>query len=241
LNWRSSIVLTRHLRCHAPAVDIGPLNGPSVDDSTFRVDIKIATRRPRIAIRQKGTARCVQDEAGEEYRMSELVPAVSKRDHILGPLDAPIVLVEYGDYQCPHCKAAYPNVKAIQVELGDRLCFAYRHFPLIEIHPLAEPAAEAAEAADAQGRFWEMHDMLFLHSPALDLAHLVTFATKIGLGMDLFLRELRSHHYLPRVQADLASGVRSGVYGTPTFFINGIRHQGGYDLESLLDALRVAP
>ncbi|MCU1272693.1 MAG: Periplasmic thiol:disulfide interchange protein DsbA [Bryobacterales bacterium] len=172
--------------------------------------------------------------------MVELILPVSERDHIQGPLNAAVTLLEYGDYECPHCTAAYPVIKAIQEGLGDELCFAYRHFPLIQIHPHAEPAAEAAEAAAARGRFWEMHDMLFENSPNLGVQDLVRYAEEIGIEADRFVSELRGHLYLPRIQVDMESGLRSGVKGTPTFFINGVRHRGGYDMESLLQALRVA-
>jgi protein-disulfide isomerase len=175
------------------------------------------------------TARSVRD----------LVLPVSTSDHFEGSLDAPIILLEYGDYECPHCTAAHPAVKEIQAELAHRLCFAYRHFPLVEIHPYAEPAAEAAEAASGQGRFWAMHDTLFEHSPALDYPDLVRYAARIGLDLVWFRREMERRHYLPCVQEDMESGVASGVRGTPTFFINGVRHEGGYDLSSLLTALRV--
>lgn len=171
--------------------------------------------------------------------MNQLTP-VSKSDHIQGSLDAPVIMVEYGDYECPHCKAAYPNVKAIQIEFGDDLCFVYRHFPLVEIHPHAESAAESAEVAGAQGRFWEMHDMLFQNSPAIETPQLLVYAEQIGLDLERFSRELRAHKYLGRVRRDIESGVLSGVRGTPTFFINGIKHEGGYDLASLVQALNVA-
>jgi len=172
--------------------------------------------------------------------MAELALPVSDRDHVQGFVGAPVTLVEYGDYECPHCTAAYPFVKVVQAEFVDDLCFAYRHFPLIQIHPYAEPAAEAAEAAGAQDRFWEMHDELFQHSPDLDYPHLSAYAELIGLDVGRFRRDLRSHHYQPRIIDDLESGLQSGVKGTPTFFINGIRHQGGYDLPSLVAAIKVA-
>jgi protein-disulfide isomerase len=172
--------------------------------------------------------------------MLELILPVTERDHIQGSLDAPVTLLEYGDYECPHCTAAYLVVKTIQEGLGDELRFAYRHFPLIRIHPHAEPAAEAAEAAGARGRFWEMHAMLYENSPNLSGPELLSYAEQIGLEADRFVSELRAHRYIPRIQADMESGLRSGVKGTPTFFINGIRHRGGYDLQSLLQALRAA-
>jgi protein-disulfide isomerase len=171
--------------------------------------------------------------------MNKLTSPVSDRDHRQGPLDAPVVMVEYGDYECPHCKAAASNVNMTLAELGDRICFVYRHFPLIEIHPQAELAAEAAESAGAQNRFWQMHDKLFQYSPALDELHVMKYAHSVKLNMDRFSQDLMTHRHLPRVVADMESGVQSGVQGTPTFFINGIRHRGGYDLASLIDAVRV--
>jgi protein-disulfide isomerase len=171
--------------------------------------------------------------------MSELIPPVSRRDHVQGSLDAPLILVEYGDYECPHCKAAAPNVKIVQAELGDQLAFVFRHFPLIEIHRFAELAAEAAEAAGAQGRFWEMHDELFKHSPALAPNQLLVYARHIGLDVERFREELRRHLHLPRIQEDLDSGARSGVTGTPTFFMNGIRYRGPYDALSLIEGMKL--
>jgi protein-disulfide isomerase len=171
--------------------------------------------------------------------MSELTTPVSERDHMQGKIDAEFVLVEYGDYECPHCAAAYPVVKALQAALGQRLCFVYRHFPLIEIHPHAEQSAEAAEAAGAQNHFWKMHATLYENSPVLDYKHLVAYAQMADLDVARFTLDLRHRRHLLRVHEDMRSGVQSGVRGTPTFFINGVRHQGGYDLESLMDALQV--
>jgi protein-disulfide isomerase len=172
--------------------------------------------------------------------MSRLEPPVNPQDHMQGPPDAELVLVEFGDYECPHCKAVYPVVKAIQAELGQQLCFVYRHFPLVEIHPHALLAAEAAEEAGAQGRFWRMHDTLFRNSPALSLEDLVAYAEDIELDSEQFVESLQTRRHLPRVQENVQSGLISGVRGTPTFFINGVRHQGGYDPASLLEVLRVA-
>ena len=172
--------------------------------------------------------------------MDRLTVPISDRDHIQGSLDAPVELVEYGDYECPHCKAAFPAVKLVQAEFGNDLCFAYRHFPLIEIHPHAEPAAEAAEAAGARHRFWEMHDKLFENSPNLDGADLLSLAIDLGLDAERFGRDIAEHRYLPRIREDVESGIASGVRGTPTFFINGIRHEGGYDFQTLLNAVRLA-
>src|SRR5438067_2337774 len=156
---------------------------------------------------------------------ARLVVPVSARDHIWGPADAPITLVEYGDFECPFCKLAYPDLKELRGRPGDRLRIVFRHFPRPE-HPHARHAAEAAEAAAAQGKFWEMHDALFEHQQALDEAHLVQYAVDLGLDADRFRGELAAHVYHERVQEDVLSGIHSGVHGTPTFFINGARHDG---------------
>ena len=169
--------------------------------------------------------------------MDRLSKPLTARDHIHGPRDATVELVEYGDYECPHCKAAYPVVRLLQAEFDTSLRFAYRHFPLIEIHPLAEPAAEAAEAAGAQGKFWQMHDLLFQYSPELDVADLLAMAAEIDVDIQRFADDLATRRHLPRVREDIESGTTSGVRGTPTFFVNGIRHEGGYDLENLREAL----
>jgi len=172
--------------------------------------------------------------------MPDLVIPVSTRDHVQGSLDADIILLEYGDYECPDCAAAYPAVREIQDELGDRLCFAYRHFPLVEMHSHAEPAAEAAEEAGAQGRFWEMHNRLFENWPRLEDRDLMTYAQQIGLDVEEFRRQVRARVHLDRIKEDIESGTQSGVDGTPTFFINGKRHTGPNDVASLLDRMRVA-
>jgi protein-disulfide isomerase len=169
-----------------------------------------------------------------------LKPPVGPRDHMQGPPDAPVTLVEYGDYECPFCGEAYPVVKAIQSRLGDQICFVFRNFPLTEAHPHAQDAAEAAEAAGAQGKFWPMHDMLYENQDALEPEDLVQYARVLHLDLPRFVREMREHIYAARVREDFLSGVRSGVNGTPTFFINGVRHDGGYDLASLLAAIEEA-
>jgi protein-disulfide isomerase len=164
---------------------------------------------------------------------------VGKRDHIIGPEHAAITLVEYGDFQCPYCREAYPIVKQLRDQLGARLRFAFRNFPLTRIHPQAEHAAEAAEAAAAQGAFWPMHDRLFERQFALEDENLVEYATELGLDADRLAGELAAGTHRDRVRDDFMSGVKSGVNGTPTFFINGTRHDGGYDLVSLLAATEV--
>jgi protein-disulfide isomerase len=172
----------------------------------------------------------------DEQRARLTLP-VGARDHAEGPGNAPVTLVEYGDYECPHCGRAYPIVKKIQEKLGPRLRFVFRNFPLAEIHPHAQHAAEAAEAAAAQGHFWEMHDALFEHQRALLDRHLAEYAEAVGLDGARFKRELAEHTHAPRVREDFLSGVRSGVNGTPTFFINGLRHDDAWDLDTLMDAL----
>lgn len=162
---------------------------------------------------------------------------VAGRDHLQGPVDAPFVLVEYGDYECPYCGAAYPLVKAVQERLGDRLCFAFRNFPLTGMHPFAEHAAEAAEAAGIQGKFWEMHDQLFENQDALDDASLVRYATALGLDARQLIGEVTRGAHRVRVRDDFRAGVRSGVNGTPTFFVNGVRYDGPHDAPALFAAL----
>src|SRR6202035_2178480 len=157
---------------------------------------------------------------------SKLTPQVSHRDHIQGPDTASVTLVEYGDYECPYCGEAFPIVRAIQKRLGKRLRYVFRHFPLTNAHPHAAPAAEAAEAAGAQGKFWEMHDTLFEHQDALMPDYLVFYAKQLGLDLIRFTTELARHVHAERVRQDLLSGMRAGVHGTPTFFINGTRHEG---------------
>jgi protein-disulfide isomerase len=169
--------------------------------------------------------------------MSRLRPAVSESDHRAGPEDAPVTLVEYGDYECPHCGRAYPIVHELQRRMGRRLRFVFRNFPLAEIHPHALRAAEAAEAAAAQGKFWEMHDAIFEHQAHLTDADLLRYATVLGVDAVKMKADLAAGTYLDHVQADFTSGVRSGVNGTPTFFINGTRYDESWDLETLLEAL----
>ena len=176
----------------------------------------------------------------QESETAKLTPLVSQRDHQQGPETAPVTLVEYGDYECPYCGEAYPIVKEIQRRLGDRLRFVFRNFPLTQSHPHAEHAAEAAEAAAVQGKFWEMHDSLFEHQRALGDAHLVQYAVALNLNEERFVREMTEHVHTNRVHEDFLSGVRSGVNGTPTFFINGVRHDDTYELETLLAAIEAA-
>jgi protein-disulfide isomerase len=172
---------------------------------------------------------------------SALTMTVSEeRDHIQGPAEAAVTLVEYGDYECPYCGAAYPIIKELQTRMGDRLRFVFRNFPITTSHPHAEQAAEAAEAAAIQGPFWQMHDLLYENQKRLRDQDLRAYAENLGLDLDSFDKELAEHVHAARVREDFMSGVRSGVNGTPTFYINGARHDDSYDPEILLAALERA-
>jgi protein-disulfide isomerase len=151
-----------------------------------------------------------------------------------------VTLTEYGDYECPYCGAAYPIVQEVRRALGPNLRFVFRHFPLSQAHPHAQRAAEAAEAAGAQGEFWKMHDLLFQNQDALEDADLLRYAVSLKLDEEIFRRELSSGLHTDRVRRDFRSGVRSGVNGTPTFFINGVRHDAPWDLPTLTAALEAA-
>jgi protein-disulfide isomerase len=170
--------------------------------------------------------------------MARLRLPVSNADHVQGPANAPLVLVEYGDYECPHCGKAHPIVKQVQKTLGEDLRFVFRNFPLAEIHPHAMKAACAAEAAGLQGRFWEMHDLLFENQDRLDDDSLVAYAASLELDTARFIEDANADPVLQRIAADIDSGARSGVNGTPTFFANGVRVDGSWDYDSLLAVLR---
>lgn len=169
---------------------------------------------------------------------------VGENDYVRGPDDAPVTLVEYGDYECPHCARAFPIIEEVSARLGDQLRFVYRDFPLREAHPRAEPAAEAAAWAGEGGKFWEMHDTLFerrADGPAwLDDDRLLEYASELGLDASGLERALEDERYLAGVRASFIGGVRSGVNGTPTFFINGIRYDGSWEAAPLLRALEEA-
>jgi protein-disulfide isomerase len=168
------------------------------------------------------------------------LPVSEERDHIQGPADAGVTLVEYGDYECPYCGAAYPIVKEVQAQMGDRLRFVFRNFPIVTSHPHAEQAAEAAEAAGAQGEFWQMHDILYERQSRLRDPDLRSYAEELGLDVGRFDAELAGHVHAPRVREDFMGGVRSGVNGTPTFYVDGVRHDDSYDVDTLLAALEQA-
>jgi protein-disulfide isomerase len=168
------------------------------------------------------------------------LPVDHERDHTLGPAGAVVTLVEYGDYECPYCGAAYPIIKEVRTRMGERLRFVFRNFPVTTSHPHAQQAAEAAEAAASQGSFWEMHDLLFENQRRLRDQDLRAYAERLGLELASFDHDLAQHAHAARVREDFMSGVRSGVNGTPTFYINGMRHDAAYDVQTLQSALERA-
>jgi protein-disulfide isomerase len=172
--------------------------------------------------------------------VSRLVLPVSERDHTRGPSTAPVTLLEYGDFECPYCGKAYYIVKELERIFGDDLRVVFRNFPLTTPHPHAEAAAEAAEAAGAQGKFWEMHDQLFKNQRALEDENLFEYARLIGLDTSSFVRDMTEQRFARRVREDFMSGVRSGVNGTPTFFLNDIRYNGSNGLAELSAAIERA-
>jgi len=169
--------------------------------------------------------------------MARLAVPVSAHDHAQGPVNAALTLVQYGDFQCPHCALLYPRVTEIARELRDSLRLVFRHFPLVEIHPQAQRAAEAAEAAASQGRFWEMASFLYANQEHLDDDSLLRYAKKANLDARRFKKELASGAHAARVRSDFLAGVRSGVKGTPTLFINGEQYEGTFELDALVAAL----
>ncbi|HMD55436.1 MAG TPA: DsbA family protein [Phycisphaerae bacterium] len=169
--------------------------------------------------------------------MAVLKIPVNPDDHIQGDPKAPVVLVEYGDYECPYCGQAYPIVKRVQKHFGKRMAFVFRNFPLTEVHPNAEIAAQTAEFAAAQGRFWEMHDSLYENQESLGAPLFIALAKKLELSVEDLNSALTNGTYASRVKNDFMGGVRSGVNGTPTFFINGNRHDGAFEFEDLVAAI----
>jgi protein-disulfide isomerase len=166
--------------------------------------------------------------------------AIDENDHLLGPRDAAVTILEYGDYECPHTACAHAVLKDLRARLGDKMCLAYRHLPLSDRHAMAELAAEAAEAAGAQGKFWEMHETLFDNQPALSPQALPVFAESIDLDIDRFADEMLARHYRPRVQGDAVRAHRAGATATPSFWINGERYLGDSDEASLTQAITQA-
>ena len=165
------------------------------------------------------------------------LPLDERRDHVRGEADAPVELVEYGDYECPYCGLAHPIVQELERRIGHQFKFAFRQFPLAQIHPHARNAAYAAEAAGRQGRFWAMHDVLFDNQQHLADGDLLAYAEALGLDTGQFIADVGSPQVAQKVRDDFMSGVRSGVNGTPTFFINGLRHEGSSQLDALAAAI----
>jgi protein-disulfide isomerase len=170
---------------------------------------------------------------------NRLLTPILEQDHIQGLVSSSVILVQYGDYQCPTCGEAHQLIKAIQQQAND-LCFVFRHFPQPQIHPYAQRAAEAAQAAATQGQFWQMHDILFTHQQALGNGDLVEYANNIGLDIPQFLQDISSQIHIARINQDIESGLHSGVTAAPALFINGIRYTSRWNIEQLMAAIVTA-
>jgi len=169
--------------------------------------------------------------------MSSLAVPVSEEDHAQGSPGAAVTLLEYGDYQCPYCGQAYPIIKEVQAAMGLKLRFVFRNFPLTQAHPYAELAAEAAESAAVDGKFWEMHDALYENQAMISHDTMMEIARKLGLNLSRFVEDIRARKFMNHVRKDFMGGVKSGVNGTPCFFINGKRHDRPWDYETLSNSL----
>lgn len=170
----------------------------------------------------------------------QLTSPVSERDHSQGGATAPVTLVLYGDYECPYTRQASTVIRALQPQVGAQLRFVFRNFPLIEIHPHALHAAEAAEAAATQGNFWEMYDTLFHHQHTLEDEDLLQFAIAMGLDTKKFAKDMDDHSFLSRIEEDVESGIKSGVEGTPSIYLNGVQYQSSWEHDPLLAAIKRA-
>jgi protein-disulfide isomerase len=170
----------------------------------------------------------------------ELTPPVQTFDHQLGPAHAAVTVVEFGDFECPNCKQAAPAVKLLLERFAERVRFVFRHFPLTEVHPHAMMAAQAAEAAGAQGKFWEMHDLLFENQTHLNAQHLRSYAERVGIDMARYAAEMDDEIYLQRIREHLESAKHSGARATPTFFVNGRILDVSFGLRALNDAVEEA-
>jgi protein-disulfide isomerase len=168
------------------------------------------------------------------------VPRVTAEDHVRGHAGAAVTVLEYGDYECPYCRGAARDVHLLLYDYPETVRFVFRNFPIPQIHPQAEQAAEAAEAAASQGRFWEMHELLLQTSSRLDTDSLVNYAGLLGLDVARFRSDLASHAYAARIEGDVREGIRNGVNATPKFYVNGERIDGKFPLEGLVEAVRVA-
>jgi len=162
---------------------------------------------------------------------------VTSEDHIQGGKNAPVTLVEYGDYECPYCGQAYPIIKQIQKRYGDKLRFVFRNFPLTEVHPMALPAAEVAEYAGAEGQFWKMHDLIYENQSNLSVELLVSLSETLKLSSEKLEEALTNHTFEPKIQSDFMGGVKSGVNGTPTLYINGERYSGPVEYQVLCEVI----
>lgn len=178
--------------------------------------------------------------AAEPGAGPDLALPVNADDHFAGNPDAPVTLVEYGDYECPYCGQAFPVIQALRRRFDDSLGFVFRNFPLLEVHPHAVMAAAAAEAAGLQQRFWPMHDTLFRNQQALEPENVMLYARELGLDLERFVEDANSERVARKIERDMESGVESGVPGTPTFFVNGRRHTGNFTPESLGGAIERA-
>jgi protein-disulfide isomerase len=172
-----------------------------------------------------------------QIAQTTLQSSIRDKDHVRGSLDAPVTIIEYAEFECPHCGRAFHVIKRVLEEAGDRVRFVFRHFPRDDLHPFSERSAAAAEAAGAQGRFWEMHDFLFERQHQLEYEDLRYHALQLGLDVDRFDREILNGEHAARVHEDVASGEQLGVDKTPTFYFNGVRHEGPYDFDALMAAV----
>lgn len=163
---------------------------------------------------------------------------INNKDHVIGLAHAPVTLIEYGDYECPYCKKAYYIVQEVQKELGDKLRFVFRNFPLTEIHPYAMHAAIAAEVAASQGKFWEMHDLLFENQEYLDDSYLIQYAKIVKLDVLAFEQDFGKEEYMMKIKSDFQSGIDNGVEGTPSFFVNGEKYDGDWSSRKFMEYLK---
>ncbi|HEY7304026.1 MAG TPA: DsbA family protein [Bryobacteraceae bacterium] len=189
-------------------------------------------------VQDNSTNGVLRNAADSELAVSRLLLPIQPEDHVEGSPNARYTLVEYGDYECPGCGALFVTIRRLHEQFGEQVRLVFRHYPLSGIHPHAQKAAEAAEAAAAQNRFWEMHDLLFEHQDALRARELYRYSEQLGLDTKRFRSELKAHVWEDRVREDFRRGVANGVYGTPGLFINGIRYNGGLDLASILNELK---
>lgn len=212
---------------------VGVLSAAVASSALTWIIFRLAARLPkRLRLRALlGTAETITDLA---------VPVSAGKDHVRGPADAPVTLVEYGDFECPYCGQAETVVRELLAEYGDDLRYVWRHLPLTDVHPYAPLAAEASEAAAKQGKFWEMHDQLLDHQGALTAKDVMRYAAEIGLNTEQFTADMRKGAGAGKIASDVDSADLSSVSGTPTFFINGKRYHGAFDLDTLSRRVRTA-